>query len=61
MKRKSDTRSMAMYENYKHQGHKLSEWAEAFHNLFSLGELYRMAKDGMNFNLLPGFKPIVSE
>ena len=52
---------MAMYENYKHQGHKLSEWAVAFHNLFTLGELYQMAKDGMNFNLLPGFKPIISK
>jgi len=41
-----------MYENYKHQEIKLSVWAEAFHNLFTLGELYRMAKDGMNFNQL---------
>ena len=50
-----------MYENYKHQGHKLSKWVEAFHNLFTLGELYQKAKDGMNFNLLPGFKSIMPE
>jgi hypothetical protein len=52
---------MAMYENYKYQGHKLSEWAEAFHNLFSLGELYRMAQAGVDFNMIPGFKPIMPQ
>ena len=45
-----------MYENYKHQGRKLSEWAKALNHVFSLGELYQMAKKGKDFTKLLGRK-----
>ena len=49
-----------MYSNYKHQGIPLSEWQVAFHNLFTMGELYMMAKRGENFYRLTGFRPNLS-
>ena len=43
-----------MYENYIHQGYKLSYWVKAFHYMFSLGELYQLAKSGKDFNKFLG-------
>lgn len=38
-----------MYDKVLHQGKMLPEWQEIFNNEYSLGELYRMAKDGTDF------------
>lgn len=38
-----------MYKNYMHQWKTLAEWQKDFKNEFSLGELYRMAKEGADF------------
>lgn len=38
-----------MYEDYYYKGVSLKEWAEKFNYQLSLGELYRMAKDGIDF------------
>lgn len=41
-----------MYENVKHQGMTLSEWQKELNYAFTLGELYRMYLDGVDFNKL---------
>ena len=41
-----------MYEEYKYQGHTLSEWAKTLNHTFSLGELYQMAKSDRDFTKL---------
>ena len=41
-----------MYENVKYQGKTLREWCEALHNKFTIGELYRMSKDKVDFTKL---------
>lgn len=39
----------AMYDNVKYLGQPLTWWRdEVFHNMYSLGELYKMVKDGVN-------------
>lgn len=53
----SDT---AMYTNVKYNSLTLPQWAEVFHNTYSLGELYRMAMDGVNFNKLAPSTAIVN-
>ena len=36
-----------MYDNVKHLGKTLKEWRdEVFHGTYTLGELYRMVKEG---------------
>ena len=41
-----------MYDQIRVQGKKLSEWAEMLHHQYSLGELYRLAKDGIQLDSL---------
>ena len=41
-----------MYKQVRVQGKKLSEWAEMLHCQYSLGELYRMAEDGIQLDAL---------
>lgn len=41
-----------MYDNVRVQGKKLSEWAEMLRHQYSLGELYRLAKDGIQLDSL---------
>ena len=41
-----------MYENVKYLGKTLKEWQEELYNEYSLGELYRMMKDKVDFNTL---------
>lgn len=38
-----------MYDQVMHQGKMLTEWQKLFKNQYSLGELYRMAKEGADF------------
>lgn len=41
-----------MYENFMFQGKSLSQWQKEMNYEFSLGELYRMVKDGCDIGLL---------
>lgn len=50
----------AMYTNVKYNGLTLPQWAEVLHNTYSLGELYQMAMDGVNFNKLAPSTAIVN-
>lgn len=43
---------MNIYEDFYHQGKSLTEWQKDFKGEYSLGELYRMAKDGTDFSKL---------
>lgn len=39
-----------MYENVVYMGKTLKEWCELLANEYTLGELYRMSRDNINFN-----------
>ena len=42
-----------MYENVKYMGKTLVWWRdEVFRNTYTLGELYRMIKNGINLSML---------
>jgi hypothetical protein len=41
-----------MYDNVKYLGCSLKEWQEKLHNTYSLGELYRMMQEHVDFNAL---------
>lgn len=38
-----------MYHDYIHQGKTLDEWQKLLNGQFSLGELYRMAQENVDF------------
>ena len=38
-----------MYKNIVYMGKTLEEWQQVFFNEYTLGELYRMMQDGVNF------------
>ena len=38
-----------MYDNIKYMGMTLPQWEKALHNLYSLGELYKMMQDKVDF------------
>ena len=53
---------MSMYEEVYHQGKSLKEWQEELNNEFTLGEIYRMVKDGTDLShFVLSQKGIVSE
>ena len=52
MKMKMKMRKTDMYSNVKYLGKTLAEWQKILHNVFSIGELYRMSKQNIDFNRL---------
>jgi len=40
-----------MYEDYYYQGKSLPQWRDELKGSYSLGELYRMAKDGCDLSM----------
>ena len=41
-----------MYDKIKYQGKTLNEWCKILHNEFSIGELYRLSQENVDFNKL---------
>ena len=43
-----------MYQKFRHEGKSLPEWKAEMGGMFSLGELYRMAKKKVSFLKISG-------
>lgn len=42
-------KELGIYDTFYHQGKSITEWARELNNVFSPGELYRMAREGCDF------------